>query len=222
MRQKNMALKTFERLDQEKKAKIFGEAVREFSAKGYAKASINAMVKNLGIAKGSIFQYFGDKQGLFSFVFSRSVEMVKDYLKAIRRETAGENFFFRLESILTSGVQFVRNHPRIYTLYVKIQFEGNMEFCSRLLSSLRRESFEFLSELIATGIERGELDPTLDVTHTAFMLDAVLDRFLQAHMLEHLDAGLNLNHADAETTRNRAREIVGLLRRGLEKRSNIP
>jgi len=30
-----------------------------------------------------------------------------------------------------------------------------MGFCATLLSSLRRESFEFLSDLIRTGIERG-------------------------------------------------------------------
>lgn len=216
-----MALKTFEKLDRKKKTRIFREAVREFSARGYAKASINAMVQNLGIAKGSIFQYFGDKQGLFYFVFSQSVEMVKEYLKAIRNQTADETFFVRLETILTSGVQFVRKHPRIYSLYVKIQFEGNMGFCAKLLSSLRRESFEFLSELITTGMERGELDPTLDATHTAFMLDAVLERFLQAHMLEHLDAGLELKEADTLTTENGAREIVGILRRGMENRSNL-
>jgi len=214
-----MVLKTFDNLDQKKRNRIFREAVREFSAKGYAKASINAMVQNLGIAKGSIFQYFRDKEGLFNFVFSRSVEIVKDHLKEVRKTTEERNFFVRLEALLTSGVQFVRKHPRIYTLYVKIQFEGNLGFCSRMLASLRRESFEFLSQLITTGIERGELDPALDITRTAFMLDAILDRFLQAHMLEHLDAGLALKQADEDTTRNWAMEIVGLLRRGLEKRS---
>jgi len=213
-----MALKTFDKLDQKKKSKIFREAVREFAARGYAKASINAMVENLGIAKGSIFQYFGDKQGLFSFVFSRSVEIVKDHLKSVRAETADENFFHRLETILTSGVQFVRKHPKIYTLYAKIQFEGNLGFCSRMLSSLRKESFEFLSDLIKTGIRRGEVDPALNVAHTAFLLDAVLDRFLQAHMLEHLDAGLGLQEADPEKTNAWAGEIVALLRRGMENR----
>ncbi len=214
-----MILKTFDNLDQKKKNRIFREAVREFSAKGYAKASINAMVQNLGIAKGSIFQYFRDKEGLFNFVFSRSVEIVKDHLKEVRKTTEDRNFFVRLETLLTSGVQFVRKHPRIYTLYVKIQFEGNLGFCSRMLASLRRESFEFLSQLITTGIERGELDPALDITRTAFMLDAILDRFLQVHMLEHLDAGLALKKADEGTTRNWAMEIVGLLRSGLENRS---
>jgi TetR/AcrR family transcriptional regulator len=217
-----MALKTFDNLDQKKKNRIFREAVREFAAKGYAKASINAMVQNLGIAKGSIFQYFRDKEGLFNFVFSRSVEIVKDHLKGVRKATEDRNFFVRLEALLTSGVQFVRKHPRIYTLYVKIQFEGNLGFCSRMLASLRRESFEFLSQLISTGIERGELDPTLDITHTAFILDAILDRFLQAHMLEHLDAGLDLKQADVRTTESWATEIVGLLRRGLENRSDAP
>ena len=211
-----MTLETFDKLDRKKKTRIFREAVREFAAMGYAKASINAMIQNLGIAKGSIFQYFGDKQGLFHFVFSRSVEIVKNHLKTVRQETEDDNFFLRLETILTSGVQFVRTHPKIYTLYVKIQFEGNLGFCSTLLASLRRESFEFLSDLIRTGIERAELDPALDISHTAFMLDAVLDRFLQAHMLEHLDAGLGFREAHPEETRKWAKELVALLRRGLE------
>lgn len=213
-----MAMKTFHNLDRKKKDKIFRAALMEFSSKGYAKASINTIVKNLAIAKGSIFQYFGDKQGLFDFVFSRTVEIVKDYLKAIRTETKDQNFFARMENLLASGVDFIRTHPRIYTLYTKIQFEGNLNFCSRLLSSLRKESFEFLSGLIEKGMERGELDPDLNVAHTAFMLDAILDRFLQAHMVQHLDAGLGLLNADREISNQWIGETVRFLRRGLEKR----
>lgn len=213
-----MAMKTFHNLDKRKKDKIFRAALLEFSSKGYAKASINAMVKNLAIAKGSIFQYFGDKQGLFNFVFSRTVEIVKDYLKALRTQTKDQDFFSRMEILLASGVDFVHTHPRIYTLYTKIQFEGDLNFCSRLLSSLRNESIEFLSGLIENGMERGELVPNLDVAHTAFMLDAILDRFLQAHMVQHLDAGLGLLNADREIIVRWIDETIRFLRRGLEKR----
>ena len=63
--------KTFNNLDKQKQDRIFNAAVREFSEWGYAGASINTMVENLGIAKGSIFQYFGNKEGLLTLYFQR-------------------------------------------------------------------------------------------------------------------------------------------------------
>jgi TetR/AcrR family transcriptional regulator len=210
--------KTFNNLDQRKQNRIFLVAVTEFSRYGFAKASINRLVEDLGIAKGSVFQYFGDKEGLFTFVFSRAVTMVKDFLKRARDESKGQDFFARLESILVSGVDFIRKHPRIYALYTKIQFEGNLSFCSRLLASLRGESYGFIAGLIETGIERGELRPDLDVRKTAFLLDAVLDRFLQACVVEHLDAGQGLFHAEEEALHQWARAVVDLVRTGVAKK----
>lgn len=209
--------KTFHNLDQRKQNRIFKAAVAEFSQYGFAKASINRIVENLGIAKGSVFQYFGDKEGLFTFVFSKAVTMVKAFLKQARDESKGQDFFIRLETILVSGADFIRQHPKIYALYAKIQFEGNLSFCSRLFASLRAESYGFIAGLIEAGIERGELRPDLDARKTAFLLDAVLDRFLQACVVEHLDAGQGLFHADNDTLHQWAQSVVDLVRAGIAK-----
>lgn len=211
-----MGIKTFDNLNPKKQSNIFRIALVEFSDKGYAKASINDMVERLGIAKGSIFQYFGDKQGLFNFVFSKALTMVKEHFRRVREETGNQDFFTRFEAILVSGVGFVRKHPRIYALYTKIQFEGKLTFCSHLITSLRRDSFEYLSDFIETGIRRRELSPDLNLARTSFLLDAVLDRFLQAYMLEHLDAGQGLFNANEATTRERAGQVVDIIREGLE------
>lgn len=213
-----MYSKTFHNLDPRKQNRIFKAAVAEFSEYGFAKASINRIVENLGIAKGSVFQYFGDKEGLFTFVFSKAVTMVKAFLKQARDESKGQDFFIRLETILVSGADFIRQHPKIYALYAKIQFEGNLSFCSRLLASLRAESYGFIAGLIEVGIERGELRPDLDVRKTAFLLDAVLDRFLQACVVEHLDAGQGLFHADNDTLHQWAQSVVDLVRAGIAKK----
>lgn len=46
------------------------------------------MVNSLQIAKGSIFQYFGDKSGLFMYVFGVAMERVKNYLRDVRDSSA--------------------------------------------------------------------------------------------------------------------------------------
>lgn len=210
-------LKTFLNLAPAKQDRIIGVALDEFSQHGYLQTSINTIVKRLGIAKGSIFQYFGDKQGLFLFVFNLSLDQVKTFLKGVREETAGTDFFFRLEKTLTGGVRFINSHPLLYRLYLRILFESGIPRRDELLFAIRSNSHEFLRELIDDAWQNGELREDLDPDMISFILDAILDRFLQAQSIEHLDAGLGLYRIDEAGARNWIRHIVRLIRHGISK-----
>ncbi len=208
-------LKTFQNLSEPKQKRITQAAVEEFSEKGFTGASINAIVKNLGIAKGSIFQYFGDKQGLFLFVFNQAMEMVKDYLRTVRDQTEDEELFSRLEKTLLAGVHFLREHPRLYTLYLKVLFESQIPFRNKILASLRSYSHEYLYSLLETAKDRGELRENIDLDKTSFVLDAIMDRFLQAQAIQYLDAGLGLYKTDEENARDWIAGIVDIMRIGI-------
>ena len=68
----------------EKQERVLDAAIEEFSQKGYARASMNAVVERAGISKGALFNYFGSKSGLFAFVYRMALERIKGYLKAVR------------------------------------------------------------------------------------------------------------------------------------------
>ena len=208
-------LRTFFNLSPTKRDRIIGVALEEFSQHGYLRASINTIVKRLGIAKGSIFQYFGDKQGLFLFVFNMSLDRVKDVIKGVRQETAGADLFDRLEKTLAAGVRFINAHPLLYRLYLRVLFESGIPRRNELLAAIRHYSHEYLSGLIDDARNKGELRNDLDPDVAGFMLDAILDRFLQAQTIEHLDAGLGLYRIDEADAQRWITCIVGLLRNGL-------
>lgn len=209
------ARQTFKNLPEGKQRNIIDGALEEFSDKGYQGASINAMVKKLGIAKGSIFQYFGDKKGLFLFIFNKSMDLVKDYLKAVRDQTHEERLQTRLEKTLVSGVIFLREHPRIYRLYLKIMFESGIPFRHEILQSIRDYSLEYFKSLLTTALERGELRRGLDVNKAIFLLDAVMDRFLQAQMISPLGSSLDLYDCNLEEAEAWIGHIVEILSRGI-------
>ncbi len=209
--------KTFENLSPDKRERITAAATEEFGRNGYAGASINAIVQSLGIAKGSIFQYFGDKKGLFLFVFDYSMEMVKAYLRKTRDETKDRDIFARLERTLLAGVAFLRKHPGIYRLYMKITYEASNPFRDEILLSIRQYSVGYLKSLLETAKERGEIRPDLDIAKTAFVLDAVMDRFLQAQAVEHLDAGMGLFQCDRKEAEKWVEGLIGILRAGLRE-----
>lgn len=209
---------TFLNLSQEKQDRITREALMEFGEKGYAGASVNTIVDRLGIAKGSIFQYFGNKKGLFLFVFDAAMTQVKQYLRSVRDDTQDQPLFDRLQATLLAGVLFRMEHPLIYRLYLKTLFECDaavIPFRDDLLRSLRAHSLEYLKTLLSDARNRGEVADDLDLDKAAFVLDAVMDRFLQAQTIHHLDADLGLRNCDVRTARDWVAAIVTILRSGI-------
>ncbi|HDM79041.1 MAG TPA: TetR/AcrR family transcriptional regulator [Deltaproteobacteria bacterium] len=208
------AKKTFLRLDQEKQQKILAAAIDEFATWGFHRASINRLVQALGIAKGSIFQYFGNKEGLFSYIFDYAIDRVKVSLKRVRRDTENLDFYSRIRASLLEGISFIDRHPKLYRIYLKMVFQEDFPARERYLKKIRLFSVDYLKPLIETGINRGEIHSDLDPNIAAFMLDAIFDRFMQAYAVPFFDSGSNIHGAKHEEIRTMIDQIIEILKLG--------
>lgn len=74
----------FSKLDPAKQEQIRKAALNEFAREGYERASTNNIVKEAGIAKGTLFYYFPNKQALFDYLIEYVLNYVETkYLKRI-------------------------------------------------------------------------------------------------------------------------------------------
>lgn len=210
-----LVLPTFTNLPPPKQEKIIDAVLAEFADKGYQPASVNVMVSASGIAKGSLYQYFKDKKSLFLYVFQFGIGLVRRTLMRVKEETSEENFFIRMEQSLLAGVNFIRRHPKIYRIYLKILFDQHVPERDRLLKTVRQFAADYIRSLVRQGMARGEIRTDLPVPSLIFMLDALLDRFLQAVCFPAFDVTLNLDQASGKEIKERVKELVGLLRSGL-------
>ena len=207
--------RAFLQLDYDKQRRIVEASIDEFAEKGYEKASMNMVVKKAGISKGALFNYFVNKSGLFGFIYRLVLKQVKYHLRAVREESRGQDFFLRMEKVMKAGVDFVRCYPGPAQVYYRIIFTGDAPFKDEILEELHGESLKFIQSLVEEGINRGDLRPDLDTKATAFVLECVLDRFLQAHQLEFLDNSLQLHGASGEEYYTWINKILELFRNGL-------
>ncbi len=204
---------TFENLPGDKRERVLAEATREFAEHGYHQASVNRMVQRLGIAKGSLFKYFGSKQGIFEYLFGQTVAEFKKPLKAIRDDASGD-LFERIERTLLAGADFVATHPLVYSIYLKMVYQEGFPMRDTFLSEIRRASDKFLRTLVANAAESGQLRPDIDPDMAVLHLDAVMDRFLQSCAVAALNPGV-ATIPDRATIRARARGVADFLRHGL-------
>jgi len=212
----------FSRLNSSKQARVLDAAIDEFAEQGFSLASMNRVVQRGGIAKGSLFQYFGSKEGLFRFIFDHAVELVRKSLRQVKQETASADFFERISQSLLTGIHFITRHPRIYQIYLKMIFQENFPLRSQFLQQVHLFSADYLKPLVEGGIARGELRADLNVDLTVFFLDALMDRFLQAYCVSFLDAGAGIYQALPDELQDKVEEFINLLRYGLEDRCVEP
>jgi AcrR family transcriptional regulator len=206
-------LKTFENLPDDKRERVLAEATREFAEHGYHQASVNRMVERLGIAKGSIFKYFGSKQGIFEYLFGQTVAEFKKPLKAIRDDACGD-LFERVERSLLAGAGFVLAHPQVYRIYLKMVYQEGFPLRDRFLGEIRQASDKFLRTLVTDAMQSGQLRQDIDPDMAVLHLDAVMDRFLQACAIPALNPE-GAHASDEHLIRARARAVADFLRCGL-------
>ena len=105
-----MPSSTFNRLNPKKRSRFLQEAYKEFSLNTYQGASITNLVKTLGIAKGSVYQYFEDKDELYRFLVEESVDQLQDLLYKTCPFT-NEEFFSWYNKLLIVQVRYLMSFP---------------------------------------------------------------------------------------------------------------
>ena len=97
-----MPKQTFLNLPEDKKQKILEAAKNEFSRVSVTEASINNIVTEANIARGSFYQYFESKEDLLIFMIDKASERVKDKVNEKIKENGDifETFIFFYDKIV--------------------------------------------------------------------------------------------------------------------------
>ena len=87
-----MPSSTFFRLPEEKRQRLLDAAWEEFSRVSFADASINQIIKEAGIPRGSFYMYFQDKEDLFRYLLKGYVDQLFMLLEEFLLRNGGDIF----------------------------------------------------------------------------------------------------------------------------------
>lgn len=105
-------MEKFFALSEEKQTAVRNAALACFAKHGYEKASINDIASAAGISKASMFQYFGNKQALYEYLFHYCVTQMK---QAYRLDILDDHtdFFDRVWAASVMKVENLKKHPYV-------------------------------------------------------------------------------------------------------------
>lgn len=76
-----MPSQTFFNLSKEKQDKLINCAMKEFSKRSFNKVSINKIINDASISRGSFYMYFSDKDDLFEYLLLNHRQKLGDVIK---------------------------------------------------------------------------------------------------------------------------------------------
>lgn len=110
-----MIKSTFYNLSEEKRKRLFEAAQKEFSSVSYHDASINKIIKNAEISRGSFYMYFDDKYDLVIAMLEDYRKIIEKRVKEVLVESNGD--IFEMAITLFDETLFYSNKKELDTLF---------------------------------------------------------------------------------------------------------
>lgn len=148
---------TFFNLSDEKKDRIFDAALREFSVRTFSQASLNQIIKNAGIPKGSFYQYFDNKEDLYLYLMEAASKEEIGILNRVEEMNPDADVF---EVVLNTTRKFLeegKTKPGYAEAAMLMQMD-NSEF----IVKIRNSSIEKFAKMLEHDKERGLVKPEVD------------------------------------------------------------
>ena len=166
-----MPKETFLNLSEEKKERIITAAALLFGGQGFERTDMAELAGRAGVAKGSIYNYFENKDDFFLFI-------CREGLERSRRQIYGGiqpewDVFRQIEHIFRKGADFARRHPEYLRLYLSIFSSGMERFAEELSPEVEKYFANYFKKMLVDYRQRGLIGPDVDVNLAAFLINSL-------------------------------------------------
>ncbi len=175
-----MPLMTFLNLKKSRQKEIIDVCLEEFTSNDYAKASINRIIKKLGIAKGSFYRYFENKEDLYRYLVEYGKKLNIDLFNKVFEEDI-ENY----QDIFDGWVNFYLAAIRLdnqYPLYSYFGYKFSQERDNQIFGDIvlkgRAMGIKLLKDKFRQQQNKGSIRKDLDLDMMIFTLLQIQSGFL--------------------------------------------
>lgn len=166
-----MPTQTFFNLPDEKRQKFVDISIAEFAAHDYSSASITKIVATANIAKGSVYQYFKDKKGLYLYLIEFATEEKLTFLKNVEQPESA-SFFDHLRWLFRVSARFDFEHPMLSQLVYRARY-GALPFRDEVLEQTKKASSDYIQQLVERGIAQGDINSEVEPDLATYMVNTL-------------------------------------------------
>lgn len=158
--------------DKPKYKQIIDAAVVVIAENGYHQAQVSKIAKQAGVADGTIYLYFKNKEDILISVFEDKMGLFVGNLKNIIKDGTSSS-----EKLL----KMVENHFRVMAkdhhlaIVTQLELRQSNKDIRLKINAVLKEYLILVDEILVEGLENGEFDEELDIRLARHMVFGTID-----------------------------------------------
>ena len=201
-----MPTATYFKLPEEKRKRIYQAAANEFAKRNVEAANLANIVAEAKISRGSLYQYFRDKEDLYIYVVESMREKRAQYVKPAFDLYKKEPFLVFFEELYTRDIEFLLKHSQ--QLEIGKHLYGHVYGVSNQLIQKYQNHYRGIFHIgIDYDMDRGIIRP--DVNRTV-LADLCVHLMTDVLIFQTLYNNLTINDIRGQMT-----EMMGIITNGV-------
>ncbi|AJD30597.1 TetR/AcrR family transcriptional regulator [Clostridium sporogenes] len=197
-------------IPEDKKEAILKAALEEFATRGYEKASTNKIVEKAGVSKGLLFHYFGNKKGLFIYVYNYYFKFLKEELY-MKVDTEERDILERVKKWTMIKMNLIEKYPSIFMLFIKSILNMPKDIKSTLEKIQSKETKEAYENFLS-NIDYSKFKENIDIQKCLKILMWTLEKYGEEYIV--LNINKPLLQINKDNIRKEIEEYVDILKAG--------
>ncbi|MCP1145494.1 TetR/AcrR family transcriptional regulator [Lysinibacillus endophyticus] len=158
--------------DKPKYKQIIDAAVIAIAENGYHQAQVSKIAKQAGIADGTIYLYFKNKEDILISVFEEKMGVFIENLQEIIKN--GESSTEKLSRMIENHFTVLANDRHLATV-TQLELRQSSKQLRLKINSVLKEYLKLLDEILIEGMVSGEFNPNMDVRIARQMVFGTID-----------------------------------------------
>jgi len=136
----------------DKRDRIMNAAIASFAQHGYHQATIADVAREAGVAAGTIYLYFNNKDDLLVSIFEEKVQgFIQEFHRRLSQE---ENAEIKLRKLVHLHLFEMQNHPDLAAVF-QLELRQSRHFMSAYPKTDLKVYFDLIGDIIEEGQQQG-------------------------------------------------------------------
>jgi TetR/AcrR family fatty acid metabolism transcriptional regulator len=136
----------------DKRERIMNAAIASFAQQGYHQATIADVAREAGVAAGTIYLYFKNKDDLLVSIFEDKVQgFIQEFHRRLSQE---ENAEVKLRKLVHLHLFEMQNHPDLAAVF-QLELRQSRHFMSAYPKTDLKVYFDLIGDIIEEGQQQG-------------------------------------------------------------------
>jgi AcrR family transcriptional regulator len=193
LEQEGKVTRTFRRLDPERQRAVVDAILDESGEKGPTSLNIKEVARRAGVSIGSLYQYFGNRDGLLDFAVALCVRHTVDMFNQYGPMLAGLPLRDALRYYILGGIEWCQTESGLVRFLGRAGYQGDPQMTESVVRPVADVMLSMTLEILTQAAARGEIRSDLDLEATARAVNAMLIAIGDSQLLPYLNDYLRVS-----------------------------